>query len=463
MKDTEQSSPEVEMKAMQYVNVGYQRILTFECQSGGFNWWEGDNPGNAILSALAIMMLRDTAKVYDAVDTKVIDRAFNYLKKIQRGDGSWEQDTHLHAGNENLGQGSLRSTCYIAWALGEGGYAKTDAAKKAVAYIEKRLDGEKDLYTLGMCANALGAAGKKGGALSHALKTISEAAIVEGDQAHWEQKGKTLVNSGGIAGTVEVTALMALAFIKARSNLGLVPKVVNWLAASKDPNGTWGYNTQATVLALKTFILAATLDTGDTKAGVRVLLDDEELGKRSFDNFNRDVLWQVEVPAANLGPANNLVLEYEGRGNLGYQVVSTHFVPWDRDAETPKEPLTIDVSYDRTELRVNETVKVTATFTKNDPEATGMILATLGVPPGFDVMTEDLEGHKREKTIRTYELTGRQLILYLDDIPAGESATVDYRLKARYPVKAQTGESEVRMYYQGDIRSTEQPLMLEVN
>ena len=450
------------MKAMQYINVGYQRILTFECQSGGFNWWEGDNPGNAILSALAIMMLRDTAEVYNAVDTKVIDRAFNYLKKIQGGDGAWQQDTHLHAGNENLGQGSLRSTCYITWALNAGGYAKTSAAKKATRYIEQHLDGEKDLYTLGMCANALGALGKKGGALTGALKTIKAKAIVEGDQMHWEQNGKTLVNSGGIAGTVEVTALMALAFINSGQNLGSIPKVVNWLAASKDPNGTWGYNTQATVLALKTFIAAATLDTGDTKASVKVLLDGEELGKRKFDNFNKDVLWQVEVPAANLGPNNKLVLDYEGRGNLGYQVVSTHFVPWDGEEEKPREPLTINVSYDRTKIKVNETVKVTATFTKNDAEATGMILATLGIPPGFDAMTEDLEGHKREKTIRTYEMTGRQLILYLDDIPVGKSASVDYRLKARYPVKAQTGESEVRMYYQGDIRSTEQPLTVEV-
>jgi hypothetical protein len=33
------------------INLGYQRILTFECRDGGFNWWEGDNPGNAVLGA----------------------------------------------------------------------------------------------------------------------------------------------------------------------------------------------------------------------------------------------------------------------------------------------------------------------------------------------------------------------------------------------------------------------------
>jgi len=461
MKETEQSTPEVEMKAMQYVNVGYQRILTFECQSGGFNWWEGDNPGNPILTALAIMMLRDTSEVYGAVDVKVIDRAFNYLKKIQQADGSWREDTHLHAGNENLGRGALRSTCYIAWALNSGGYEKTGSARKAVAYIEKKLDGEKDLYTLGMCANALASAGKKGGALTGALKAIAKAAIKDGDKTHWNQEGKTLVNSGGIAGQVEVTALMALAYIGSGRNLGDVPAVINWLAATKDPNGNWGYNTQATVLALKTFIAAASLDTGDTDAAVKVLLNGDELGQMKFDNFNKDVLWQVEVLPEQLDSENLLTIDYRGRGNLGYQVVSTHFVPW-KGGEKPKEPLSIDVSYDRTKLRVNEMVKVNATFVKNDPEAAGMILATLGIPPGFDVITADLEDAKAEKTIRSFELTGRQLLLYLDDLPVGRQAVVEYRLKARYPVQAQTGDSEVRMYYQGDLKATQKPQTLEV-
>ena len=45
MIETETITPEIEMKAMEYINVGYQRILTFECASGGYNWWEGvDNP-----------------------------------------------------------------------------------------------------------------------------------------------------------------------------------------------------------------------------------------------------------------------------------------------------------------------------------------------------------------------------------------------------------------------------------
>jgi len=460
MKDTEQSTPEVEMKALQYVNVGYQRILTFECDSGGFNWWEGDNPGNPILSALAIMMLRDTQEVYSAVDENVIDRSFQYLKKLQKPDGSWAEDRHLHAGNENLGAGTLRSTCYITWALVSGGYSDTGAAKNALQFIEAGLPEEKDLYTMGLCANALAATGKKSAALKGVLRRIHAAAVKDGDKMHWEQKGQTLVNSGGIAAHVEISALMALSFIESGTYTRDVPAIVNWLIATKDPNGNWGYNTQATVLALKTFLGAAKMDPGETNADVTVTLNGKKMGSQHFDNFNKDVLWQVELSHRELGNRARLVIGYKGEGNLGYQVVSGHFVPW-KGGKVREEPLTIDVRYDRTKVKVNETVKVAGLFRKNDPEATGMVLATLGVPPGFDVMTEDLEFLKKEKAIRNYELTGRQLLLYLDGLPTGELITLEYRLKARYPVKAQTGESEVRLYYQGDVKSIHKPQTIE--
>jgi uncharacterized protein YfaS (alpha-2-macroglobulin family) len=461
MKDTEQSNPEIEMKAMQYVNVGYQRILTFECASGGFNWWEGDNPGNSILSALAIMMLKDTSDVYAAVDKRVIERSFHYLEGIQQGNGSWGENQHLHAGNENLGAGGLRSTCYIAWALNYGGFSKSKAAARAMQFIDKEAAGADDLYTVAMCANALASGEKKGATLDALLRKLDKAAVEEGDKIHWQQKGQTMVNSGGIAADVEVTALIALALIESGAGTAKIPAVVNWLVSTKDPQGNWGYNTQATVLALKTFLAAAKLDPGDTAAEVTVSLNGKKLGSRKFDNFNKDVLWQVEIPAAALDNANKLVFDYSGKGNLGYQVVATHNVPYS-GKEGPKEALTIDVSYDRTKLKVAETVTVHASITRNDPDALGMVLVTLGIPPGFDVQTDDLDAMKREKVIRNFELTGRQLLIYLDELPLDKTVVLHYGLKSRYPVKAATGESEARLYYQGEVKSSQAPRMIEV-
>jgi uncharacterized protein YfaS (alpha-2-macroglobulin family) len=193
-----------------------------------------------------------------------------------------------------------------------------------------------------------------------------------------------------------------------------------------------------------------------------VKVGDRELGRRHFDNFNKEVVWQLEAPADVLTDDTRLELVFEGSGNLGYQAVAVHHIPSTVDPQPVEGPLSIDVAYDRSQIRTNDTVRVRATFTRNDSAAEGAILATLGLPPGFELLTEDLEGPKREKVIRSYETTGRSLILYLDSLPVGKSVSLSYRLRARYPVRVQTGPSEVRLYYDNQVISRQDSEALEV-
>ena len=52
-----------------------------------------------------------------------------------------------------------------------------------------------------------------------------------------------------------------------------------------------------------------------------------------------------------------------------------------------------------------------------------------------------------------YEITGKQLILYVTEIPAGGAAAFQYRLQAIMPVKAEDGGAEVHPYYQPEQQS----------
>ena len=45
-----------------------------------------------------------------------------------------------------------------------------------------------------------------------------------------------------------------------------------------------------------------------------------------------------------------------------------------------------------------------------------MALIDLGVPPGFTVLAEDLSRLVEKGVIARYELTGRQIIIYLEDL-----------------------------------------------
>ena len=462
MNETGAITPEIEMKALEYVSIGYQKILTFECESGGFNWWEGDNPGNAILSAVGVMMLEDTKGVYDTVDDAVIQRSCDYLASVQKDDGAWSEEKHLHAGNENLGAGSLRATCYITWAMAYGCDAHAASIDSAVGYIQANLPAEDGNYTRGMCANALIEADAAPSLVQGLLSDFHDSAIVEGNTVHWTAGEDTLVNSGGNAADVEITSLVALAMMGKSAYPQDVEGAVEWLVQSKDPQGNWGYNTQATVLALRTFLGALTQSPGAADADVTVLFNGVAMASKHFDDFNKDVVWQVEVLDGWAADGNLIELEYEGLGALSYQIVTTHYVPWDDADLGTGGPLSITVTYDSTDLQVDDIVTATVTIENLDEEAKGMVLVTVGLPPGFVLVTADLDKLKSEGQIATYETAGKQLILYFDELPPGPPVSVSYGLLAQYPIQAQSGGAEVKYYYNAQVSAEDESQEISV-
>src|SRR5437660_12749154 len=77
------------MTAEQYLNVGYQKLLTFERPGGGFDWWGRDEP-LVWLSAYGLQELTDMAKVHP-VDRAVLERTQRWLQKQQAADGTWSK------------------------------------------------------------------------------------------------------------------------------------------------------------------------------------------------------------------------------------------------------------------------------------------------------------------------------------------------------------------------------------
>jgi uncharacterized protein YfaS (alpha-2-macroglobulin family) len=147
-----------------------------------------------------------------------------------------------------------------------------------------------------------------------------------------------------------------------------------------------------------------------------------------------------------------------------YQVATSYYVPWERVPPLPegKEPLSIDVAYDRTTLAVNDEVTVDVGVRVNVEGVIKMALIDLGVPPGFTVIAEDLNRLVERGVISRYELTGRQIIVYLEGLQAGQPLAFDYRIRARYPIRAQTPPSSAYDYYNPAVSAVAAPSAIEV-
>jgi hypothetical protein len=134
---------------------------------------------------------------------------------------------------------------------------------------------------------------------------------------------------------------------------------------------------------------------------------------------------------------------------LAYQVTTDYYVPWDQappDQLGGKE-MRITVNYDRRQLAVNDQITARARMVLTRDAPAVMAVVDLGVPPGFSVETADLDRMVEEGRIARYAVTGRQIILYIEGMQPDEPIEVDYRLRARFPIKAKAPASTAYDYY----------------
>src|SRR5208282_1865751 len=164
--------------------------------------------------------------------------------------------------------------------------------------------------------------------------------------------------------------------------------------------------------------------------------------------------------------ANTVEVRFSGTGGLAYQVAGRYFVPW---KEQPvREPLSIAVSYDRTRLAQDDVATATATIKNNLTRAANMVMVDLGIPPGFDLLSEDLQSYQEKSAglksgrMEKFNMTATQAILYFDSFAPGDSIALKFRLRAKYPIRARTFPSKVYAYYDPDMNSIAPPVELEV-
>jgi hypothetical protein len=86
-----------------------------------------------------------------------------------------------------------------------------------------------------------------------------------------------------------------------------------------------------------------------------------------------------------------------------------------------------------------------------------MVIVDLGLPPGFTVLAEDLNALVKDNVIEKYSLTGRQIIVYLREVPADQPIVLGYKLMARFPIKAKAAKSVAYEYYDPDVRDEAPP------
>ena len=449
LDETGQLKPEIMAKAEHLMLVGYQRQLTYRRSDGSFSAFGNSDPVGSLW--LTAFVLKTFAEARDLmyIDRTVLDEAAAWIEDHQLRDGSFESVGFLHH-QELLGglQGRDALTAYVAIALLEAG--RDHATANAITYLEGRLDSIEDPYTMAVTAYALELAGSA--ATDEAYeKLMSMAQEDENGALFWGGDGPPIEDypspgHGNRSAAIETTGYALLALIE-HGDLVSASRAAKWLAGQRNALGGFG-STQDTVVSLNALTslsasvrsdvdMTITLRSGGWQEQVRITPE------------NSDVMQIVKVPLGD-----TLSISAEGKGDAVLQSVLRYNVPESRGDVQDVFDITVDYGTDHVEVDDLITVAATVTFTPSGPIQAGMVVLDVAIPTGFEPVRETIATLVEESVkIKRFEIAGRKVILYIEDMNPGETIYLEFQALAKYPVRAMEVVSQVYSYYRPELRS----------
>src|SRR5690606_17924133 len=359
LRNTGEASDEVEATATEYIAMGYQRLMSYEVSGGGFSWF-GDAPAHRILTAYGLLEFNDMAKVYP-IDPAIIPRTQQWLLSQQESDGRWRAAPEgIQEGATNAFTDSdFRATAYVTYALVESG-ERSSATMRGADWVREMVGTIEDPYSLALAANLLIALDPADALASDVLDRLeAQVTVVEGEEpmAHWVSESNSLYYATGDSMSMETTALVLQALIRADRSRALIDQTVSWLISKRNNFGIFS-STQATILTLRAFHELSKQGAAAVDGTVTVSVDGEVIQTLEITPETADLMRLVDV-SPYLGPGTAQVeIALSGEGTLMMQLGGEYYLPWPSDMGNA--PLVLDVRCDTESMAVGDVTTLEA-------------------------------------------------------------------------------------------------------
>ncbi|XP_031636083.1 ovostatin-like, partial [Contarinia nasturtii] len=144
LKNTLQLNAEIEAKAKKYMEIGYQRELSYKHKDGSFSaFGDSDESGSTWLTAFVARSFRQAAE-HITIQDDIIDEALKWLSEAQSEDGSFaEKGSICHKEMQAGSSNGVALTAYVLTAF----------------LVNKSIKNCSDVYALAVSAYALELAG----------------------------------------------------------------------------------------------------------------------------------------------------------------------------------------------------------------------------------------------------------------------------------------------------------------
>lgn len=424
---TKQIKPDIRKKAIDYMQQGYQKELSYKRNDGSFSaFGESDSSGSSWLTAFVFRCFLQ-ARPFTYIDSDVLNQAIEWLiqhQDITTGIFS-EPGRVIHSELQGGLNGPITLTAYILTSLLEDNFYRhlyDLRVQKAVQYLETKFDeGITSNYTLSVVVYALSLANSsKAGA---ALNELNSRASITGSAKYWSTPSQQTNYWQPRTTDIETAAYALLSYHRqGRITDGML--VMKWLSQQRNQLG--GYvSTQDTVMALQAlsqFVSVVNFGEGASSLTLTVTGSGSFVPKTFQINSNINLLvlqqQQIEVPqpfAINVTAVGSGLAIFQL--NLAYNQKTSSRTKRNSPA---LEAFTLDVTVKEDTSNTSNIYKLSVdvcTRYQGKENKSGMVILDVGFLSGFKLSPT---GIPTNDILKLVEPKDDKVYLYLDSVSTDE-------------------------------------------
>ncbi|XP_055460136.1 alpha-2-macroglobulin-like [Psammomys obesus] len=451
LNETQQLTEEIKTKAIDYLNMGYQRQLNYKHQDGSYSTFgekAGRNHGNTWLTAFVLKSFAQAQK-YIFIHEAHITQALIWLSQQQQDNGCFRSSGYLF---NNAMKGGVENevilSAYITMALLEMSLPFSHPVVRNALFCldtawkstRKEAHGGH-VYTKALLAYAFALAGDED-TKKEILKSLDEEAVKRDNSIHWARPQKHVVPVGlwyqprAPSAEVEMTAYVLLAYLTGTSaptqeDLTTAMLIVKWLTKQQNSHGGFS-STQDTVAALHALSKygAATFTRSRKTAQVTVYSSDVFSTRFQVDNSNQLLLQRATLPIV----PGDYTAQVIGEGCV-YLQTSVNFNVLPRQKEfsfalvLQTLPQTCEDQKAHTSFEISLNIRYTGSRSNSN-----MAIADVKMVSGFVPLTPTVKMLEQSVHVSRTEVSNNRVLIYLDKV-SNQMLALSFTVQQDIPIK----------------------------
>lgn len=427
------------------VTQGIQHELTFlkNAENGigrGIVWFPSDRDVHPWLTSWGLITFQDGRNAGFEIDESIIGDMQKWLVSQQSSDGSYvfPEWGLYETTNPILKSKKVATTAYITRALLYSGYPQSsNAVQKSIGYIEGHIEEQwNDPYTLSLALIAL-EYGNGDSSLRNSIAAQIDALKKEDNGTYWESNSSMITDAdtnywyrGRCNGRItETTGYAIMALHMHGGYEDTVRNAIKYLLNHRSGMGGF-FSTHDTVVAFQALSTMRTINIECVQSSV--FAENMLVETINFTDENKDITYLIDL-RDYLKNSTKVTIQASGKGTILYQIYHEEYIPWDKAGMEQPGELMLEVTYNTTNIAVNDTINATVTLQyRGNATIIRMLLIDLRAPTGFSFIEEDFEEYD---FIDWYEVKDRQAIIYIENVAKNDVITFSYRLLANEPIK----------------------------